>query len=173
MDGDDICEPNRFVKQLNYLINNPNIDILGSNASLINMNSDKIGQTDMPLIHDNIIKRLEFNNPMIHPSIIMRSKVLNQLGGYDEKLMRAQDLDLWHRASKHGFKFSNINDSLIRYRVNQNPPIKTLILSFSVEFKNALINRSLKGAIYSFLVLLKNLLTKYNIYIPKALKKSK
>lgn len=171
MDADDICEPNRFVKQLNFLIDNPNIDILGSNASLINMNSDKIGQTEMPLTHDNIIKRLEFNNPMIHPSIIMKSKVLEELGGYDEKLMRAQDLDLWHRASKHGFKFSNINDSLIRYRVNQNPRIKTLILSFFVEFKNAILNNSVKGIVYSILVLLKNLFTKYNIYRPRSIEK--
>ena len=41
MDADDICVPHRFEKQVQYLDEHPEIDILGSNALLFNN-----GQTD-------------------------------------------------------------------------------------------------------------------------------
>ena len=41
MDADDICVPHRFEKQVQYLDEHPEIDILGSNALLFND-----GQTD-------------------------------------------------------------------------------------------------------------------------------
>ena len=35
MDADDICVPHRFEKQVQYLDEHPEIDILGSNALLL------------------------------------------------------------------------------------------------------------------------------------------
>ena len=36
MDADDICVPHRFERQVQYLDEHPEIDILGSNALLFN-----------------------------------------------------------------------------------------------------------------------------------------
>lgn len=170
IDSDDICLPNRIALQLDYMSNHPDVDILGSNATLIDMNSEVIGQTDVPLSHDEIVSALEFRNPMIHPSIMMKRSVLEKLAGYDESLRKAQDLDLWHRAAKAGFRFANLPDCLIKYRVDLNKSSKTIIKGFFVSFGYALKNRSIKGVIFSCIDLGKYFLIKLGLYTPRSLR---
>jgi len=170
MDADDICEPNRFKVQLEYMLAHPDVDILGSNAILIDMQSNVIGETDMPLDHESIVKALEYRNPMIHPTIIMKRVVLEKLGGYDESLRKAQDLDLWHRAAKAGFKFANLPDCLIQYRVDLDKPAKTIIKGFRVSFGHAARNKSLKGMVLSVVDLVKYFLIKFHLYTPRSLR---
>lgn len=170
MDADDICEPDRFKKQLDYMLAHPEIDILGSNATLIDMDSNVIGKSDAPLEHDDIIKALEYRNPMIHPTIMMKRSVLEKLGGYDENLRKAQDLDLWHRAAKAGFRFANMPDCLIKYRVDLNKPTKTILKGFWVSFSHAVRNRSFKGMAFSVIDLVKYFLIKLKLYTPRSLR---
>lgn len=170
MDADDICEPDRFKKQLDYMLAHPEIDILGSNATLIDMDSNVIGISDVPLEHDDIIKALEYRNPMLHPTIMMKRSVLEKLGGYDENLRKAQDLDLWHRAAKAGFRFANMPDCLIQYRVDLNKPTKTILKGFGVSFSNAVRNRSFKGMTFSVIDLVKYFLIKLKLYTPRSLR---
>jgi len=170
MDADDICEPNRFKVQLEYMLEHPDVDILGSNAILIDMQSNVIGETDMPLDHESIVKALEYRNPMIHPTIIMKRVVLEKLGGYDESLRKAQDLDLWHRAAKAGFKFVNLPDCLIQYRVDLDKPTKTIIKGFRVSFSHAARNKSLKGMVLSVVDFVKCFLIKFHLYTPRSLR---
>jgi glycosyltransferase involved in cell wall biosynthesis len=170
MDADDICEPDRFKKQLDYMLAHPEIDILGSNATLIDMDSNVIGKSDVPLAHDDIIKALEYRNPMIHPTIMMKRSVLENLGGYDENLRKAQDLDLWHRAAKAGFRFANMPDCLIQYRVDLNKPTKTILKGFWVSFSHAVRNRSFKGMTFSVIDLVKYFLIKLKLYTPRSLR---
>ena len=57
IDGDDIMHENRLQIQYN-LINKFNYDIVGSNAIIINENSDPIGETDLPISHEEIKHKL-------------------------------------------------------------------------------------------------------------------
>ena len=81
MNGDDICQPNRFLKQLICLWDNTDVVILGTNVMLIYENSKEIGKTNILVDHHNIVKRIEFSNPMIHLFIVMKYRSLDQLGG--------------------------------------------------------------------------------------------
>jgi hypothetical protein len=53
---------------------------------------------------------------------MMRRAVLEGLGGYDERLRRAQDADLWFRAYRR-FRFHNLPTPLVRYRVRKAPSL--------------------------------------------------
>ena len=79
MDGDDICYIERFMSQYQFLIRNPDIDIIGCNAKLIDAKGDTLGQTSLSENHLEIIDQWRYRCPMIHPSILMREKFLRML----------------------------------------------------------------------------------------------
>ncbi|MBT2804048.1 glycosyltransferase family 2 protein [Halomonas sp. ISL-56] len=49
------------------------------------------------------------NNPINHSSILFSRRFFDQVGGYDEKLFRQVDIDLWIRALRKGFMFYQVN----------------------------------------------------------------
>jgi len=115
MDGDDICYPTRFEKQMDFLTNNPDIDILGTAAHIIDENGRKNGVFKWPSRHENIKKSI-WCNPMIHPSIIMKRQKIIDIGGYPP-YPRRQDYALWFKAIKTGLQFHNLPEHLIQYRI--------------------------------------------------------
>ena len=98
MDGDDIYYIERFMSQYQFLIRNPDIDIIGCNTKLIDAKGDTLGQTSLSENHLEIIDQLRYRCPMIHPSILMRREVFENVGGYNTDLERAQDFQFWINA---------------------------------------------------------------------------
>lgn len=123
-DADDCMLPYRLAIQYNYIINNPNIDILGSHAIKIGMNDEFIGFMNYPpRLHDDIVSMLCGKvNPMIDPTIMMKRVEFLSLGLYSllEKERLVQDFDMWIRACMAGKKMENIQIPLISYRFNEN-----------------------------------------------------
>lgn len=171
IDGDDICMPDRFEKQISYMKKNPSIDILGTGAILINQQGEHVGEVLMPEYYEDIKNIIVYKNPMIHPSIMIKKVVLEELNGYDEKLRKAQDLDLWERASNAGKTFYNLQEYLIRYRIDLDKSYSTIFKGFKVSFFKALRYKSLKGIIWSILELIRYLLVKLKLYTPKSMRK--
>ena len=63
----------------------------------------------------------ECKNPIIDPSVMYRTSIFNKLGGYnlDKSIFTVPDFDLWLRAVSNGEKFYNFQESLVKYRVNE------------------------------------------------------
>ena len=123
-DGDDISYPYRFEKEIYFLKNNPDIFCVGSFADKIDENGKNIGIMDYPPeCHNDIIKMIikECKNPIIDPSIMCRTSIFKELGGYslDKNIFTVPDFDIWLRAILNGEKFYNIQEPLIKYRVNE------------------------------------------------------
>lgn len=118
MDTDDIAMKDRFLKQINYLDQNQEISILGTNAYEIDGNNVKLRERMLPEKHEDIIKLLPWLNPITHPTVVFRRKDILQIGGYDERYRTSQDYDLWFRARSAGLKFHNLQESLLFYRIN-------------------------------------------------------
>ena len=118
MDGDDVSLQHRLSKQLEYLINNPEVGVCGTQVKLINKTFEK--NIELPTGHDEICAYMIFTSKLVHPSIMMRKTVLDQLDCiYNEKYRTSQDLDLWERLSKHT-KLSNTSEVLFCYRNHPN-----------------------------------------------------
>jgi len=115
MDADDISLPQRFDVLKRYMDNNPDVGICGSWAETIEKSPRKLTPDCSP---ENIRTELFFHNIIIHPSVIIRKSVLegNHLE-YNEKLLFAQDYDLWVKCSKYT-KITNIPEFLLRYRIS-------------------------------------------------------
>jgi len=117
IDADDICFAHRFEKQVKFLETHTDIDMVGSNAIQIDHNGNFIRVTSLPITFESICGVLIFANPFIHPSVMIKKDVFKKIS-YDENYKSCQDYKLWVDMKKNGFKFWNIEDSLIAYRIN-------------------------------------------------------
>lgn len=135
MDADDISKKNRIKIQKNFLVKNPNISLLGTNAEYF----DKRGiyeKSSLKLTDKEIKKVINFKNEFIHSSVVFRRTFFNKLNGYDVFLRRGQDHDLWIRGSSY-FKYANLSQSLVKhYRDKKPKSIKTYLYMAYVVFKN-------------------------------------
>ncbi|MBQ2124414.1 MAG: glycosyltransferase [Spirochaetales bacterium] len=116
MDDDDICEPNRLEKQIDFLDSHGEIGIVGSNAVIIDDTNNIVGQRCVPAKHEQIRKVLPRYNPIIHPAVMIKREVLESVGGYNEKFRTSQDYELWFRLAAGGVKFANLQENLLKYR---------------------------------------------------------
>lgn len=119
MDSDDIAFPDRLQKQTDFLEKNPNIDLVGTWVTIIDMNGEKIGTlhppTDSELLKRNILKR----NFLIHPTWMFRPSLISRIGHYREDAHSVEDYDFLLRTAKNG-KIGNIPEILLSYRFNEN-----------------------------------------------------
>jgi GT2 family glycosyltransferase len=120
MDADDICLPARLERQANYLAAHDDVAVLGTGAVLIDDEGYELGIAHRPADHETLAREIYRANPFMHPTVMMRRAFLEAMGGYDESLSRAQDIDLWLRGYR-AFRYANLEEPLIRYRVGRRP----------------------------------------------------
>lgn len=120
MDADDISHPSRFEKQINFLDDNCEIDLVGSNGQYISALGDKHFDINLPLNHDEIIKTMMKNkNAIIHASVMFRNEIIELYGNYDRKYFPCEDYELFLRMGDK-IRFANIPDRLYQFRVREN-----------------------------------------------------
>jgi len=116
MDADDIAAPNRFLLQVEYLQQHPDVAVCGAWIEFI---GSKQGLLEYPIDHINIVTQmLLFGNAMAHPAVMLRKSVLtaHQLS-YDASLEPAEDYDLWYHMAALG-KLHNLPEVLLKYRMH-------------------------------------------------------
>lgn len=118
MDSDDICMPQRFEKQLQYLNTHPECVAVGSEALLIDPEGYPICRMWTLHTHeeiDNSNMTGTVGSSMCHPSVAIRKSGLLTIGGYRHKFDFAEDYDLFLRLAEVG-KLANIPEVLLKYR---------------------------------------------------------
>ena len=139
-DADDISDITRFEKQIEYLIENEDIAILGTQAKTINEKGNltipPMGWL-RPVKEDEIKWFCMFNSPFIHSSVMMRKKIIwGEFKGYDPNHRTSQDYELWSRIV-YKYKCENLNETLVSFRshsnsVSSNYSIKNLEATASI-----------------------------------------
>jgi glycosyltransferase involved in cell wall biosynthesis len=118
MDADDICEPHRIARQLEFFEKNPDVDVVGTEYVHIDAASTNIGKPSrLRHSHQEISKRLPYESCMPHPTVMFRREAVLSVGGYAYGLY-AEDWDLWLRMARNGRRFANIDECLLRYRIH-------------------------------------------------------
>lgn len=115
MDADDVNMPDRLEKQVEFLIQHPEIACVGTGMQIF---SEKgIGGIRYYDEYPNRYTMVHCS-PFPHPTIMMRKSVYQDLGGYtvSKDTMRAEDIDLWFRFFEKGYKGYVIQKPLYRYR---------------------------------------------------------
>lgn len=120
MDTDDICENDRFEKQMGIFKNNENIDIVGS--YIVEFTSDKLEQENIrtvPTTHEEIVKYSKRRNPLNHMTVMYKKSSVLDSGSYQDSFL-TEDYNLWVRMLIKGYRAMNIPESLVRVRCDEN-----------------------------------------------------
>ena len=121
MDADDICVPHRFEKQVQYLDEHPEIDILGSNALLFNDGqTDKMSKVStLPLLDKDIKAHFSLaRDNIINPSSMWRHSSIKALAINYAQTATAPDFHMWIQCALHKKKFANLPEPLLLYRLH-------------------------------------------------------
>ncbi len=116
MDPDDIAHPDRLRRQFNFLRNNPNIAVVGSNILVINPEGKLISKREYPTTSKELKKVMFKYSPFAHPVIMFRKKVFDEFGGYDMKTVPCEDIALWFKIGSK-YEFASIKKPLLKYRL--------------------------------------------------------
>lgn len=119
MDGDDISVPDRFEKQIRFLQEHTEYDLVGSAMQWF----DENGAANIIVKPETMDKYyMRRGVPFNHATIMTYPRVYETLNGYtvSKRTMRSQDYDLWFRFFHAGFRGYNIQESLYLVREDMN-----------------------------------------------------
>ena len=118
MDADDLCRPERFNLQINYMQSHPKCVALGTRVMLIDPEGlpiqefgEEIHHFDIDAAHLTGIG----GSRICHPSVIMRKVAVESVGGYRSSFVHAEDIDIFLRLGEVGF-LANLPETLLEYR---------------------------------------------------------
>lgn len=115
-DSDDVCDLDRFAKQIAFLDENQEIGVLGGALDIIDDEDRVVAKRSYPLTHNEIEKTFVFANSIAHPTVMIKRDLLCQCGAYNPDFRYSEDLELWLRMLNAGVKFANLPNRLVFYR---------------------------------------------------------
>ncbi|MCC6371172.1 MAG: glycosyltransferase, partial [Bacteroidia bacterium] len=119
-DADDVCYPNRFQIQYDFITANPDYVLVGSDADYMTEDGEFIFYyKNVGHANDEINKTILTECSFIHSSVIYPKEVVMQLGGYEVKAHTFEDFYLWKKLIKKG-KVCNIPQALMKVRFNSS-----------------------------------------------------
>jgi len=95
LDCGDICNPDRFYKQIAFLQDNPDTDLLGTWCYFKDMDTGHAYEYITPTAHELIERSMYFRNVFVHPTVMWRVSSL-QAFRYPEKYPHAEDYGLFY-----------------------------------------------------------------------------
>jgi len=114
MDADDIAVQNRFERQLEYIDDHPETDVLGGYIGEFDNNPADLNQIrEVPTSCEDIASMGRFRCPMNHPSVMFRRSAVIEAGNY-RPLRSMQDYELWMRMLSQGYTLKNIPIVLVK-----------------------------------------------------------
>lgn len=117
MDTDDICMPDRFEKQIQFIKDNPEISLFSGQILEFNETpNDAFVLKSVPIQHLEIIKTAQKRCPFNHMTVAYKKSVIQSVGGYQHHPFM-EDYNLWLRVIGAGFKVANHPDVLLYARV--------------------------------------------------------
>lgn len=110
-DADDISEPERFRKQIEFLEQNSHIDFIGSNCYLYNERQGKFSCRIMPEYPE--CEDFLFNSPFVHGSMIFRRECFNRYSyEVSEMTGRYEDYAMFMKMYADGLRGTNLQQNL-------------------------------------------------------------
>lgn len=130
MDGDDLCDPTRFEKELKFLLENPEYAIVSTPMKYFDNNG--VFKVCTGGGEPNI-NRIPLKTPFCHAPCMVKKEAYDAVGGYsvDDKFLRVEDWHLWIKMYSKGYKGFVLDEPLYMMRDDQNAALRR-------NFKNRL-----------------------------------
>lgn len=118
MDADDICVPERFALQLDYLERHQDVGVVGGAIRFFD-NIPTPYTFQFPTAHDDIRVALMFYCPLAHPALMFRRSVYDEGHlAYTGEYPHAEDYWLWSRLTRE-VRSANLPDLVLHYRLHK------------------------------------------------------
>lgn len=119
MDSDDISVPDRFAKQVAFMEQHPECDIVGGQINeFIDSESNIMGKREVPCSNSDITTWMKKRCPFNHMSVMFRRSRILEVGNYLDWHYN-EDYYLWIRMAQAGYQFANLPDTLVNVRVGK------------------------------------------------------
>lgn len=115
MDTDDICVPERFEKQVDFIAKNPDVVILGGQIAEFGRDiEDIVSYRRVPTTHHEIVAFTRKRCPFNHMTVAYRKSEVLACGGYEDL---QEDYYLWIKLVGGAKQAANLSDVLVYARV--------------------------------------------------------
>lgn len=122
MDADDMMMPSRLDIQLDFLLQHPDVDVVGGGITEIDEYNMEVGKVIVyPKSHEECVNFFAIRNPLAHPAVMFRYRYFEKMqGGYRADHPKNQDTMLWLDGLTHGCKMANVPDIVLKFRVTND-----------------------------------------------------
>lgn len=117
MDADDISFLDRIDKQMSFLKQNPEIDVVGG----FSVGIDEDGKprnviTTHPATPEECRKTYAYANPLGHSAVLFRKRFFEKAGLYRPEYRTNQDTLLWFDGLSNDVKMANLQEPILYFR---------------------------------------------------------
>ena len=110
----------RFERQVAYLENHPEIDIVGGSLREFNENNPCLCIRHYPQSDAEVRGYICKASPLAHPTAMMRRRIFEEGLYYNEKYRTSQDIAFWFDAIIKGYRIANVPEVTINFRRARN-----------------------------------------------------
>lgn len=122
MDADDISMPDRIKKQIDFMQQHRDIDVVGGAIAEIDEQGNSRNKTiTYPSSPKDCVNFFSRRNPHAHPAVLFRKSFFDKANClYRPEYRRNQDTMLWLDGMKNGTNHANIPDVVLKYRMTDS-----------------------------------------------------
>lgn len=119
LDSDDLFLPSKLEKQMALFSQDADLGFVHCNFSKFNERGQNLGVRDTSRHRGWIYPRLllEWSVLMAMPCMLVRKDVFEAVGGFDEQMTWAEDMDLWRRIARQ-YRIGSVAEVLVKVRVH-------------------------------------------------------
>ena len=117
LDCGDICYPDRFYKQINFLSVNTDISLIGSICLFREKNGERSFVYSAKEYHKDIVREMHLKCSFIHPTTIYRNCILQHTNLYPYNYPHAEDYAFFFELVRN-FKSHILQDILLEYEID-------------------------------------------------------
>lgn len=134
MDADDISFPTRIEKQVSFLEQNADYDVVSTMFYTFRTGKSKHNLYINPKTYEELQAYLLFRSGICHPAVMIRKTLFTELGlKFEAKYLHVEDYALWSKAL-YCTKLANLDEPLLYYRVHEHQ-VSTLNEQKQIENK--------------------------------------
>ncbi len=118
IDADDLNSPNRLEKQVKFIKDNPEYDVISSWSVYFKYPGKILFLLKEPIYHDEIYKYLDIHNPINQSAMICRKSIFDSFK-YNEDLNSNEDYEFLYRI-RDEHRIRNMPEFLVYTRLRDN-----------------------------------------------------
>lgn len=120
MDADDVCHPQRLMRQYHFLVQNPAIAVVASQVAFAGEDDSAgiqsyIQWSNQLIRHEEIQINRFVDAPIVHPSVMFQRDIVHEYGGYRDGDF-PEDFELWLRWLENGVQFYKLPQTLLYWK---------------------------------------------------------